>query len=121
MIDHLELFKHGILVVLVVAVYFLPSIIARVNGLRSSIYLLNLLFGWTVLGWLIALSRRVRFEAQPLGILCGPSATVYRRCGQNLDPPRHTDRPANRLRGALGRCLHLDESLHQIDLPTVCT
>ena len=54
--DPLELFKYGVLFVLVVAVYFLPSIIARVNGVRSSIYVINLFFGWTGLGWLIALS-----------------------------------------------------------------
>jgi hypothetical protein len=56
MVDPLVLFKHSVLIVLVAAVYFLPSIIARVNGLRSSIYVINLLLGWTVLGWLIALS-----------------------------------------------------------------
>jgi hypothetical protein len=51
-----QAFKYGILIVAMVAVYFLPSIIARVNGVRSSIYLINLFLGWTVLGWLIALS-----------------------------------------------------------------
>jgi len=55
--DLLVLFKHSVLIVLVAAVYFLPSIIARVKGVRPSIYVINLLFGWTVLGWLIALSR----------------------------------------------------------------
>jgi hypothetical protein len=34
--DPLVLFKHGVLIVLVAAVYFLPSIIARVKGLRPS-------------------------------------------------------------------------------------
>ena len=48
--DLLVLLKHSVLIVLVAAVYSLPSIIARVNGLRSSIYLINLLLGWTVLG-----------------------------------------------------------------------
>jgi hypothetical protein len=55
--DPLELFKYGVLFVLVVAVYFLPSIIARVNGVRSSIYVINIVFGWTGLGWVIALGR----------------------------------------------------------------
>jgi hypothetical protein len=54
--DPLELFKQCVLIILVVAIYFLPSIIARVNGVRSSIYVINLFFGWTGLGWLIALS-----------------------------------------------------------------
>lgn len=43
--------------ILIVLMYFFPSIIA---GLRShnnlaSILALNLLLGWTVLGWIIAL------------------------------------------------------------------
>ena len=53
----LQAFKYGILIAAAAAVYFLPSIIARVKGVRPSIYVINLLFGWTVLGWLIALSR----------------------------------------------------------------
>jgi hypothetical protein len=65
--DLLVLFKHSVLIVLVAAVYSIPSIIARVNGLRSSIYLINLLLGWTVLGWFIALSRAL-------------SETYERRC-----------------------------------------
>ena len=65
--DLLVLFKHSVLIVLVAAVYFLPSIIARVKGPRSSIYVINLLLGWTVLGWFIALSRAL-------------SETYERRC-----------------------------------------
>src|SRR5215472_1188769 len=54
--NDLQAFKYGILIVAAVAVYLLPLIIGRVKGLRSSIYVINLFLGWTVLGWLIALS-----------------------------------------------------------------
>ncbi len=39
------------------ALYFLPTIIAGVRKKRNliSIGLLNLLLGWTVIGWIIAL------------------------------------------------------------------
>jgi len=39
------------------AIYFLPTLIAMVRNHYSvgAIFLLNLIFGWTVLGWIIAL------------------------------------------------------------------
>jgi hypothetical protein len=39
----------------IVALYFLPSIIAHKKRNKSAIVALNLLLGWTVLGWVIAL------------------------------------------------------------------
>lgn len=46
----------GILILLVV-VYFAPAIIASVRGHMSSgaIFVLNLLLGWSAIGWIIAL------------------------------------------------------------------
>ena len=40
-----------------IAIYFLPWIIAafRKHNNRQSIALTNLFFGWTMLGWLVAL------------------------------------------------------------------
>jgi len=49
----LELF----LVVLIFAFYFLPTLIAflRQHKNKLAIFLLNLLLGWTVLGWVVSL------------------------------------------------------------------
>lgn len=46
-----------ILVVLALCFYFLPSFVAVLRGHHNSgaIVLLNLLLGWTVLGWIISL------------------------------------------------------------------
>ena len=46
-----------IAVVLVAALYFLPTIIAQKRDKTNirSIFLLNLFGGWSVLGWIIAL------------------------------------------------------------------
>ena len=46
-----------IAVVVVVAIYMFPSIIARVCNHRNllAIIVLNLLFGWTIIGWAILL------------------------------------------------------------------
>jgi len=44
-------------VILIFTVYFLPTLIAfiRQHKNKLAIFLLNLLLGWTVLGWVISL------------------------------------------------------------------
>ena len=46
-----------LMIALIFAVYFLPSIIAitREHKNKLAIFLLNLLLGWTVLGWVSSL------------------------------------------------------------------
>ena len=46
-----------LVIVLIFAVYFLPSLIAflRQHKNKLAIFLLNLLLGWTVLGWVSSL------------------------------------------------------------------
>ncbi len=43
--------------VIVVGLYFLPALVANHKKKRNSgaIFLLNLLLGWTLLGWVVAL------------------------------------------------------------------
>ncbi len=46
-----------LLVVLIFTLYFLPTLIAflRQHKNKLAIFLLNLLLGWTVLGWVVSL------------------------------------------------------------------
>ncbi|MDD2731089.1 MAG: superinfection immunity protein [Candidatus Portnoybacteria bacterium] len=46
-----------LLVVLFFALYFLPTLIAflRQHKNKLAIFLLNLLLGWTILGWVVSL------------------------------------------------------------------
>ena len=46
-----------LLVVLIFALYFLPTLIAflRQHKNKLAIFLLNLLLGWIVLGWVVSL------------------------------------------------------------------
>lgn len=49
----------GLIVLLIVgAIYFLPSIVASARGHLStgSIVVINLFLGWTVLGWVLSLA-----------------------------------------------------------------
>jgi hypothetical protein len=41
--------------ILILALYFLPSIIGYSHRNLGSIFLLNLLLGWTAIGWIIAI------------------------------------------------------------------
>lgn len=49
--------NHWFLIILLFALYILPTLIAFIRGHRSryAIVMLNVLFGWSVLAWLIAL------------------------------------------------------------------
>ena len=64
-----------LLLVGLVALYFAPSIIAARRDCRSSvaIFVFNLVFGWTVFGWLIslawALGGRIRGSIWPTEIV----------------------------------------------------
>jgi hypothetical protein len=47
-----------LVICVLVAFYFLPSLIACIRGCKASaggIIVLNLLLGWTVIGWIVAL------------------------------------------------------------------
>ncbi|RSK50392.1 superinfection immunity protein [Hymenobacter rigui] len=50
--------------VLVGAIYFLPTILARKKRKSTQIFLLNLLAGWTGLGWIGALIWAVSSDTQ---------------------------------------------------------
>lgn len=54
-----------ILLILLLALYLLPAIIGSNKSDAGSIFLFNLLAGWTLLGWLGALIWAVSKEAQP--------------------------------------------------------
>ncbi len=45
------------MLIVVILVYFLPTVIALSRGHLSAlaIFLINLFFGWTLIGWLVAL------------------------------------------------------------------
>jgi uncharacterized membrane protein len=42
-------------IILILAIYFLPSIIGSKHRNSTSIFILNLLLGWTLLGWIVAI------------------------------------------------------------------
>ena len=49
------------------AVYFLPTIIALAHRKKrkNSVFLVNLLFGWTLLGWVVAYVMQDYSDTEP--------------------------------------------------------
>jgi len=47
-------------VVVALLVYFLPSILGKKHKNFSSIFVINLFFGWTLIGWVVALAWAVK-------------------------------------------------------------
>jgi len=52
--------------VLGILLYFLPAIIGRHKRDAAGIFLVNLLLGWTVIGWIIALIWACTSENDPV-------------------------------------------------------
>lgn len=53
----------GMVIILAsVALYFLPSILAYIRGVSSpgSVLVVNIFFGWTFIGWVVALAMAAR-------------------------------------------------------------
>lgn len=61
--------------VLAIVLYFLPSLLGRHKRRAGAIFVLNLLLGWTVVGWLIAMAWAL--TAEPLiPVMIGPGFSV---------------------------------------------
>ncbi|MCE0865580.1 superinfection immunity protein [Pseudomonas alloputida] len=79
--------KAFVTLALVVAVYFIPTIVAaiRLHQNRVSIMLLNLFLGWTGLGWLGALIWSASAINKPAGGVAPPIA----HAGRSGEDPYH--------------------------------
>jgi hypothetical protein len=60
-----------ILLFLFIGLYFLPTIVAGSSHKRNTgaIFVLNLLLGWTVVGWIIAIVWASTTDVQPVTVI----------------------------------------------------
>jgi Superinfection immunity protein len=65
----------------VTVLYFLPSIVGHKKRDFAGILILNLLFGWTVIGWIIALIWACAAEDQQRVYAIAGPARYCTRCG----------------------------------------
>lgn len=62
----------------ITAMYFLPTIIAHNKRDFAGIFLVNLFFGWTVIGWIIAMIWACSAEIKPhVLVVAGPVGAHY--------------------------------------------
>ena len=62
--------------------YFLPTIIGRHKANVMGIFIVNLLFGWTVIGWLIALIWACSSDSYvPVRVFPASSGRFCCQCG----------------------------------------
>jgi len=65
-----------------ILLYFLPTIIARDKAEVMAIFLVNLLFGWTVIGWFVALIWACAAESYiPVRVVPVSSGRFCSQCG----------------------------------------
>jgi len=62
--------------------YFLPTIIGRDKSDAGLIFLVNLLLGWTVVGWIVAFIWACAADTRPVPVRFVPIASSGRFCSQ---------------------------------------
>ena len=61
----MEAAQSMVFLILILALYFLPTIIGRGKRNHQAIIALNVLFGWTVIGWGVALIWALTLDNTP--------------------------------------------------------
>jgi hypothetical protein len=70
-------------------IYFLPSIIGHDKRTFPGIFLLNLLLGWTIIGWIIALIWACTADMRPQVLAVAGAGYYCSRCGASSLPRAH--------------------------------
>ena len=73
----------------IAAMYFLPTIIATSRKVSNtgSVFVINLLLGWSVIGWVVALAMAVKSKTpQVVMMTSSASLPACTKCGVNLTP-----------------------------------
>src|SRR5215469_14054464 len=97
---------HLIAFALCIALYFLPSIIGRSRRNFGAIFILNLLLGWTIAGWIVALIWALNVDSPVAANPAQPTCSACRtpiaadqnfcpRCGSRIAWPQSAPGPQN--------------------------
>lgn len=75
--------------IVVMAMYFLPTIIASSRKVTNigSVFVINLLLGWSVIGWIVALAMAVKTKTpQVVVVTSSAPLPTCAKCGTTLTP-----------------------------------
>jgi hypothetical protein len=78
-----------ILIILIIALYFIPTIIATSRKVTNtgSVFVINLLLGWSVIGWVVALAMAVKSKTPQVVVVQSAAALPgCAKCGTGLLP-----------------------------------
>jgi hypothetical protein len=84
-----EAFSGGVTLMVIAVLYFLPAVIARKKPNAGSVFVVNLFFGWTVIGWIIALAMAANNpqpQAVPQPAIQGPTGRTCPFCAEDIKP-----------------------------------
>jgi uncharacterized membrane protein YqaE (UPF0057 family) len=63
-------------VIIALLIYFLPSLVGHKKKNANAIFILNLLLGWTLLGWVVALVWALTNEEKTAGTAESPHSSA---------------------------------------------
>jgi hypothetical protein len=88
------LIMFGLLGTLGVFLYFLPSIVASSRNLpqAGSVFVVNLFFGWTFVGWIVAMIMASRPQPTPPVMVTQAALPPFTPPGWYLEPVSHSVR-----------------------------
>jgi hypothetical protein len=76
-------------IILIIALYFIPTIVAASRKVTNSgsVFVINLLLGWTLVGWVVALAMSVKSKT-PQVVVVQSTANLpsCAKCGTGLVP-----------------------------------
>lgn len=77
----------GLLALIVIGIYFFPTTVAEKRNAKNKagILILNLFFGWTLMGWVAALIWAVVAEPQPYKPGQGPAMKKCPLCAETIN------------------------------------
>lgn len=69
--------------IIVVLLYFVPSIVAASRKVSNagSVFVINLLLGWTMIGWVVALAMAVKTKIPRVSIVTSGVKSECAQCG----------------------------------------
>jgi hypothetical protein len=75
-----------VLVVVIAGFYFIPSIVGKVRNVPNigSVFVINFLLGWTLVGWAVALAMAVRSVGPSTQVVIHRTESVCGSCGSPL-------------------------------------
>jgi RNA polymerase subunit RPABC4/transcription elongation factor Spt4 len=108
-----------IFVLIGICVYFIPSFVAVTRKVTNtgSVFVINLLLGWTLVGWAVALAMAVKTNMTQIEVVTRSADTA----ASQSKPPAAQPTPTSALSNAPGskRCSRCDQKLD--DNATICS